>query len=227
MFYLLSIFCMIMYGIFLPFNYISSSFFIHSWYNDITSDEALKAAGIAMGIPFLISGALVPLMGYIIDLNGKRASLILVSSLLTCFTFILFLSINPIYGIITFGISYSLFAAIIWPAITLVVPNKYVGFALGLTCSLQNLSTSICPIIIAYIFTTYNSYNETLLFFIVLSLMCIGISCWIINIDKQMDHVLERSDPDNARFQFLEEKTVSTLFSENKESIKQHQHASY
>jgi len=90
-----------MYGIFLPFNYISSSFFISKWYNNEVTEESLHRAGEAMGIPFLISGFLVPFIGYLVDRYGKRASLMLISAIILLLTFMMFLSINPIYGIIS------------------------------------------------------------------------------------------------------------------------------
>ncbi len=203
MYYLISIFCMLMYGTFLPFNYISSSFFIHSWYDDKVTDESLKRAGEAMGIPFLISGILVPLIGFWVDKNGKRATLMLFSAFLVLTSFILFMSFNPIYGLICFGISFSLFAAIVWPAITLVVPKKLIGFALGLTTSLQNTSMSIFPIIVAFIFNSSGSYNETLTFFVFISLISVCLGCCVISHDKNMDNCLEREDPENANFELL------------------------
>lgn len=204
MYFLISIFCMLMYGIFLPFNYISSSFFIHSWYNDKVTDESLKRAGEAMGVPFLISGILVPLIGFWVDKNGKRASLMLFSAILVLTSFLLFLSFNPIYGLICFGISFSVFAAIVWPAITLVVPKKLIGFALGLTTSLQNTSMSIFPIVVAFIFNSTGSYSETLMFFVIISLISVCLGCWVVSHDKTLENVLERDDPENAIFEVLD-----------------------
>ena len=62
-----------------------------------------------------------------------------------------------------------MFAAVVWPAVTVVIPARLVGLALGLTTSLQNLSMSIFPMIIAHIFNSTNSFNFCLLFFIVIT----------------------------------------------------------
>ena len=58
-----------------------------------------------------------------------------------------------------FGLSFSIFAAVVWPSIALVVNEKYVGFALSLTTSMQNLSMSLFPLIVAFIYSKYNRYD--------------------------------------------------------------------
>lgn len=79
-----------------------------------------------MSVPFFISAILVPFFGVFIDKFGNRAYLSFVSALFSLFSFGLFYSASPIYAIILLGVTYSLFASVIWPAISLVVPNKYV-----------------------------------------------------------------------------------------------------
>ena len=155
----------------MPFNFISTSFFIHSWYKGRSDDEALHKAGEAMGLPFLICAILVPIIGIMIDKYGKRPFTISLASFTVLLAFVFFLLFDPIYGIIMFGISFSIFAAVVWPAITLVVPPKYIGLALGLTTSLQNTSVSLLPLVVAYLYTKTNSYPQTFLFFIFNSIL--------------------------------------------------------
>jgi len=57
---------------------------------------------------------------------------------------------------------------VFWPSISLIVPQDYIGIALGFTTSLQNFGLVFFPMIIAYIYTTSHSYDITLLFFIFL-----------------------------------------------------------
>ena len=182
----------------MPFNYISSSFFIHSWYGGVATDEATHRAGEAMALPFLISAFLIPVLGLIIDKNGRRGYVMLVSSILALLTFVLFILIDPIYGLILFGISFAIFAAVLWPSITLVVPVKLVGLALGLGTSMQNMSMSTFPLIVAFIFNTSKSYTDTLLFFVFISIITIILAFVILYHDKFMDNILDRTDPENA-----------------------------
>jgi hypothetical protein len=57
------------------------------------------------------------------------------------------------------GITYSIFAAIIWPAITLVVNKEFIGIAIGITAALQNLGLVIFPLIIAFIQNNTKDYD--------------------------------------------------------------------
>lgn len=183
----------------MPFNFISTSFFIHSWYGGIVTEEALHKAGEAMGLPFLICSITVPFIGVTVDKYGKRAYVMVTSAVVALFAFLLFIFFNPIYGLILFGLSFSIFASVVWPAITLVVPIQFIGLALGLTTSMQNTSVSLLPLVVAYIFSATKSYPQTLLFFIFTSSLAIFISIVIFTMDRKYDNVLNRSDPENAK----------------------------
>lgn len=145
-------------------------------YNNNTSDETQHAAGMAMAVPFLIASILVPLFGLFIDKLGKRAYIMIISGLLGIITYVFFILFNPILPLVTLGniknnligFTYSLFVSVFWPSISLIVPQDYIGIALGFTTSLQNFGLVFFPMIIAYIYTTSHSYDITLLFFIFL-----------------------------------------------------------
>ncbi len=70
-------------------------------------------------------------------------------------------------------------ASVYWPALVLVVPNDIVGIALGFSTSLQNLGLVIFPLIIAYIFNHFQSYQITILFFIFNLVISLGLSIFI------------------------------------------------
>ena len=77
-----------------------------------------------MSMPFLFSSFMIPLFGKIIDRYGKRAQLLALSAGLGLATFILFMFTSPLLPLILLGFSYSLFAAIIWPSIAIVVSQE-------------------------------------------------------------------------------------------------------
>jgi MFS family permease len=143
-------------------------------YNNNTSDETQHAAGMAMAVPFLISSLLVPLFGLFIDKLGKRGYIMIISGFMGIITYVFFILFNPILPLVTLGnikhnligFTYSLFVSVFWPSISLIVPQDYIGIALGFTTSLQNFGLVFFPMIIAYIYTTSHSYDITLLFFI-------------------------------------------------------------
>ena len=80
----------------------------------------------AMGFPYLVSIILVPIFSGFIDKYGCRDYILFISSLFSLLAFSMFYFFTPIYSIILLGLSYSLFASVIWPTISLVVANNVV-----------------------------------------------------------------------------------------------------
>lgn len=205
---------MIMYGIFLPFNYIASAFFIHSWFDGKSSPEAIHIAGIAMGMPFIMSAFLVPMTGYMIDCYGGRVYLMIISSATTIVTFALYILAPPIYGLVFFGFSFSIFAAIVWPAITMVIPRNLVGLGLGLTTAMQNTSMTIFPLVIAYVYNKTQSYRHCLACFLGLAVLSLGISFVISHENKKERNLLNKPEGDISENEFKPIK-LSDLENEN------------
>lgn len=144
----------------------------------------------AMALPFFISSLLIPFIGIAVDKFGKRGRLLIFSSFLGIITYILFVLATPIFPLILLGFTYAIFASVFWPALTLVVPKNIVGIALGFATSLQNLGLVFFPLIIAFIYTNSKSYDITLLFFITIMVISLGIGIWIEFEDYKNDRVL-------------------------------------
>ena len=51
------------------------------------------------------------------------------------------------------GLAYTGFAAVLWPAVPLVIPSHLIGLGFGIVTSMQNLSCAIIPLIAAAIFS--------------------------------------------------------------------------
>lgn len=81
-----------------------------------------------MALPFFISSFVIPLIGLYIDKNGKRGKLLILSGSIGIITYLLFILINPLAPLVLLGVCYSIFAAVIWPAITLVVPKELIVY---------------------------------------------------------------------------------------------------
>ena len=79
-----------------------------------------------MSVPFSILAILVPIWGILIDKFGNRAYFLFLSTLLCLFAFTMFYISIPISAIILLGVTWSLFASVIWPSISLVVPYRIV-----------------------------------------------------------------------------------------------------
>lgn len=150
--------CLTLYGGFLPFNNIEAGFLTKTYFRDYTKEEASAKAGLYMAVPFFIGAFLVPVLGYIIDKIGKRAYFMCIASFSGLLCFSMFYFLPPIIPIITLGVTYSLFAVVIWPAIALVVDKRLVGLAYGLTTSIQNFGLALFPVVVASIYTSSQSY---------------------------------------------------------------------
>ncbi len=84
-----------------------------------------------MALPFLISSILIPFIGVSVDKCGKRAYLLIFAALLGVLTYILFIITNPIFPLILLGIviliigfTYAIFACVLWPSLSLVIPKE-------------------------------------------------------------------------------------------------------
>lgn len=97
------------------------------------------------GIPYIISGVASPFLGYLVDKIGRRALLIMFSSVFIIaahVTTMLLPSTCPVPSssevgpLILIGIGFTIYAAALWPSIPYVVEAKTIGTAFGITFAL-------------------------------------------------------------------------------------------
>lgn len=188
-FWLISMLCFTLYGAFLPFNYIAAGFFTEIYFVGMDRFEAQHKAGIYMSIPFFISGFLIPVFGIIIDKYGKRAYLAMAASICGFISFTFFYFAPPIISLILLGCTYSIFASIIWPSISIVVKKNNVGLAYGVTTAIQNFGLVIFPMIVASIFSSTKNYYSTLTFFIFMMIISIVLSMMLIGENYKMGSI--------------------------------------
>lgn len=126
LYWIITILCTCLYGAVMPFNYIASGFFTSTFLSHMNKVDAQNTAGLYMSIPFFVSAFLVPLYGFMIDRYGKRAYLSFVAAVTSLISFVVFYFFPPIFGLVLLGCTYSMFASVIWPAISLVVKPSLV-----------------------------------------------------------------------------------------------------
>ena len=73
-----------------------------------------------------------------------------------CFAFIPAESLSAPPILICLGISYSLLTSVLWPIIPWLVPQKHSGTAYGISSVSLNVSLSLFPILVSYIFDRGN-----------------------------------------------------------------------
>ena len=79
-----------------------------------------------MALPFVISSILIPIIGLFIDKKGKRAKALIFSAFIGIITYIMFITFDPIIPLISLGIAYSIFCAVIWPSFAIIIPKDFI-----------------------------------------------------------------------------------------------------
>lgn len=102
-----------------------------------------ETAGKLFGVPYLISAATSPFLGFAIDRIGRRALIITVSSviLIIAYTLSMFMPAcdqcyNEMYPLVFTGIGYSIYAAAIWGSVPYTVAPQTVGSAFGIATAI-------------------------------------------------------------------------------------------
>jgi len=97
----------------------------------------------------LILGTMIftPLLGWFVDHKGKRATLMLLGSLLLipCHLLIGYTHFPPVIPIFVVGIALSLVPAALWAAIPMMVPENRLGTAFGVIGWVQNVGLMLFP----------------------------------------------------------------------------------
>jgi len=162
--------------------------------------KATKLAARVMSIPYFIAAITSPLFGYIIDRFGNlRTVLITLSTMITLsvhLTLALSKSISPIIPLIGLGITFSCFAALLWPSMPLSVGNESTGLAFGVATAGMNSALALFPIIVAWIHKHDNGqrYIPNVEFFFA---ACAGIATVLAlvlhRVDRNAGGVLNRT----------------------------------
>jgi len=198
-FYLIMLNCMIAYAVIKGFlNNASDLMNTRFGFNPQLSGKYLS-------IVFILATVFSPVFGGIADRIGKRVTLLLGSFILLAFVHlqVAFLTdteagnpnrtmLLPIIGV---GIAFSAYAAIIWPAVSLVVEEKANGTAYGFALSMQNLMLSIIPLVVGFVHDTTmdvsHGYYWTEIFLLILSLGGVYVTLLIKKEDVKTGGVLE------------------------------------
>lgn len=168
------------------------------------------SAGFLLSTVYIIAAILTPAVGFMIDRIGQRAILMIIASciLITAHAILI---LCPIYsdgnyialiplGLI--GIFYSLYAAVFWPCVPLVVEEKAVGTAFGVITAVQNIMLSINPIVLGAVHDNTEEERGGYLWYEVIigAFACIGLlnSLLIYIEDRKTGNNLQKIHTDNV-----------------------------
>ena len=211
-YWLMTTSCIVIYGTVLPFNNVASALLIEKFIckgpccgvhfkqcHRAVSAEA--TASYVMGIPFMVSAFVTPVIGIIVDKCGGNTIMTTVAAVIL---FGVHLTIRlssaiPYWPLFFQGLAYAMYAAALWPAIGASVKKDEGGMAYGLTTAMQNIGLAMFPILVAGLRSKYGNYDGVELLFVGLACagICLGVLQVCIEFSRQRAPELT-SDVDNG-----------------------------
>jgi MFS family permease len=147
-----------------------------SLYCSRLSDAETKASFV-MSIPFIISAALSPPTGFMVDRVGCRAIIATIAPavLIIVHSFLALSDVSAVGPLVGQGLAYTAFVSVLWPSIPLVTESRLTGLAFGIAFSMQNLGCATIPLIIAAIYTDSGDHYVPNAEFLFIGLASVGV----------------------------------------------------
>ena len=136
-----SFLCLAFYSMIFPFVAFSSLFLQKKF------GLSPGQAGFYGSFVYMATAVITPLFGLVLDRVGKRATIMLFGSLVIvpCHLALGLTKFSPLLPMIGLGVSFSLVASALWPSLPLLIEEKRLGTAFGLTTLLQNAGLTVFP----------------------------------------------------------------------------------
>ncbi|MDW3229991.1 MAG: MFS transporter [Acidobacteriota bacterium] len=208
-FWYITALCFTFYSAIFPFTALSTDFFVDKWgiTRAVESSGGLLAqvfnnflhmfstAGGISSIIIFASMILAPFAGGLVDRIGRRASLMIVGSLILvpCHLLMGLTMIYPAYPMIFLGIAFVLVPAAMWPSIPMVVREERTGTAFGLMTAIQNIGLGLFPLVNGFLRDKTHSYTASSIMFAGLGLLGLVFALLLKRADTREGHILERS----------------------------------
>jgi MFS family permease len=201
--------CVTFYSAIFPFTALATDFFHDKWGMPMASAEGLSfLAGVfynfthmfttAQGTTSIIIAAsmvLAPFVGNLVDRVGRRASLMVVGSLLIVPAHLLLglTRLSPVLSMMVLGAAFVLVPACVWPSVPLIVDTRRVGTAFGLMTAIQNLGLATCPVANGALRDATHSYTASEIMFALLGFCGLLFSILLLRADHREGGQLERA----------------------------------
>ncbi|MEW5975090.1 MAG: MFS transporter [Acidobacteriota bacterium] len=199
--------CLTFYSAIFPFTALSTDFFAEKWGLPASSgssggffaaafDNFRHMFSTAPGTSSIITFAsmvFAPFAGSLVDRIGKRASLMLLGSLLMIPSYLLlaFTQLPPLISMILLGGSFVLVPAAMWPSIPLIIEKNRVGTAYGLMNMIQNVGLMTFPYLNGRLRVLTSDYTWSMLMFASLGIVGLVFALALKRADQAEGSVLE------------------------------------
>ncbi len=208
-FWYVTMLCVTFYSAIFPFTALSTDFFVDKWgiarvakttggflyqvFNNFF--HMFSTAGGITSIIIFASMIAAPFAGHLVDKIGKRATLMIIGSLIMIPSHLLMgvTKIYPAYPMASLGIAFVLVPAAMWPSIPLVVKKEHVGTAFGLMTMIQNIGLALFPYLNGKLRDLTHTYTSSMVMFASLGLFGLIFALLLKRADAKANGVLERA----------------------------------
>jgi nitrate/nitrite transporter NarK len=188
-FWVICLLCVTYYSAIFPFQSAATDFFVERY--QMTDVDAGRLAGTII----LIAMFTTWIFGAIVDRIGKRATMLIIGSLIMipCHVSMAYTNIPPIIPMIILGISFSLVPAALWPAVPLMVKEKQLGSAYGFVSMIQSIGLFLFPLAVGRIRDTTGSYKPAMIMFAGLGILGFIFAIWLKVLEAKGGGYLEKA----------------------------------
>lgn len=201
--------CVTFYSAIFPFTALSTDFFHDKWGLPLTAGQGggflaavftnlLHMFSTAPGTSSIIifaSMCLAPFAGGMVDRIGRRASVMILGSLLMipCYLVMGFTMLPPKLPMILLGAAFVLVPAAIWPSVPLIVEKNRVGTAFGLMTMIQNIGLGLFPWLNGKLRDVTHSYESSMVMFALLGFAGFVFALLLKRSDMRSGNVLDHT----------------------------------
>ena len=127
--------CVVFYSAIFPFETFAVTYFVDA------KHTSLQLGGFMLSVLTMFTMIGTPIVGLFSDKMGRRATIMLLGTLLLIPVFLLmaYTNITLYVPMAMLGFAFTFVPAIIWPSVAYLVPQRTLGTALGLMTMIQNL----------------------------------------------------------------------------------------
>ncbi len=208
-FWHISMLCVLFYSAVFPFTALSTDFFADKWGISRVAETSggflyqvfnnflhmFNTAGGVSSIIIFASMVFAPFAGHLVDKVGKRATLMIVGSIIMIPSYLLmgFTQIYPAYPMIALGAAFVLVPAAMWPSVPLIVKKEHVGSAFGIITFIQNIGLALFPYLNGLLRDLTHTYTASMLMFAGLGGLGLIFAILLKRSDAREGGVLERA----------------------------------
>ena len=201
--------CVAFYSAIFPFTALATDFFHDKWGMPLASaaghgfisgvfynfTHMFSTAQGTTSIIIAASMVLAPFAGNLVDRIGRRATLMVLGSVLIIPAHLLLglTGIWPVFPMIVLGAAFVLVPACIWPSVPLIVDENRVGTAFGLMTALQNVGLATFPIANGALRDATHGYTSSQVMFGALGFCGLVFSLLLLRADHREGGRLERA----------------------------------